>query len=60
MEGYYDPDRRAIYLHLTGAYDTAALISALETMHQQLQEKVLLMFDLFFSEKLYIKELISC
>ncbi|ROT82205.1 putative protein SMG8 isoform X2 [Penaeus vannamei] len=43
VEGYYDPDRRAIYLHLTGAYDTAALISALETMHQQLQEKGFLM-----------------
>lgn len=51
MEGYYDPDRRAIYLHLTGAYDTAALISALETMHQQLQEKVLFMFDLFFVKR---------
>ncbi|XP_047489241.1 nonsense-mediated mRNA decay factor SMG8-like isoform X2 [Penaeus chinensis] len=43
VEGYYDPDRRAIYLHLTGAYDTAALINALETMHQQLQEKGFLM-----------------
>ncbi|XP_042242622.1 protein smg8-like isoform X2 [Homarus americanus] len=43
VEGYYDPGRRVIYLHLTGAYDTSALISSLENMHQQLQEKGFLM-----------------
>ncbi|XP_045596633.2 nonsense-mediated mRNA decay factor SMG8 [Procambarus clarkii] len=43
VEGYYDPSRRTIYLHLTGAYDTSTLISSLEVMHQQLQEKGFLM-----------------
>ncbi|XP_069946047.1 nonsense-mediated mRNA decay factor SMG8 isoform X3 [Cherax quadricarinatus] len=43
VEGYYNPVRRTIYLHLTGAYDTSTLISSLEAMHQQLQDKGFLM-----------------
>ncbi|XP_064115140.1 uncharacterized protein LOC135221254 [Macrobrachium nipponense] len=40
VEGYFDADRRVVYLHLTGAYDASALISSLEKMHHLLQEKV--------------------
>lgn len=43
VEGFYDPCRKTVFLHLTGAYDTSALITALESMHQQLQEKGFLM-----------------
>ncbi|XP_066949064.1 nonsense-mediated mRNA decay factor SMG8-like isoform X2 [Macrobrachium rosenbergii] len=43
VEGYFDADRRVVYLHLTGAYDASALISSLEKMHHLLQEKGFLM-----------------
>lgn len=43
VEGYYHTEQRVLYLHLTGAYDTSALISSLENMQTQLQEKGFLM-----------------
>ncbi|KAK4311693.1 hypothetical protein Pmani_016826 [Petrolisthes manimaculis] len=43
VEGYFDHRARVIYLHLTAAHDTSAIISALTNMHSQLQEKGFLM-----------------
>ena len=45
VEGYYDPTRKVVFLHLAGAYDTTNLMTALENMQQQLQEKVIFYFS---------------
>ncbi|XP_076035791.1 nonsense-mediated mRNA decay factor SMG8 isoform X2 [Oratosquilla oratoria] len=43
LEGYYDPGGKAVYLHLTGVFDSPALIMALENMKEEIQSKGFLM-----------------